>query len=70
MSWTAERRKRQAELIQNWRPWDKSTGPITPEGKDTVSKNPWKGGQREQLRELARMLRFEMHRSRELLSNC
>ena len=69
MSWSTERRQRQAALIQTWRPWDKSTGPKTPEGKDRVSRNPWKGGEREHLRELARMLRFEMHRSSELLSS-
>ena len=25
--WTLERRKRQAELIRQWKPWAKSTGP-------------------------------------------
>ena len=32
--WTPERRKRQAEMIKNWKPWEQSTGPTTPEGKE------------------------------------
>lgn len=31
--WTIERRKRQSELIYQWRPWEKSTGPKSSEGK-------------------------------------
>ena len=31
--WTPERRARQAELIRQWRPWEKSTGPKTEAGK-------------------------------------
>jgi hypothetical protein len=31
--WTDERRKRQAALIKTWRPWEKSTGPLTEQGK-------------------------------------
>jgi hypothetical protein len=30
--WTPERRKRQAQMIRRWRPWERSTGPRTPEG--------------------------------------
>jgi hypothetical protein len=37
--WTAERRQRQAALIQIWEPWKRSTGPRTIEGKATASKN-------------------------------
>jgi hypothetical protein len=55
--WTPERRKRQAELIRTWRPWDHSTGPRSPEGKARASRNGWKGGVRELLRELARYLK-------------
>jgi hypothetical protein len=35
--WTPERRARQAELIRNWKPWEKSTGAKTEQGK-AVSK--------------------------------
>jgi len=54
---TPERRARQAELIRTWRPWEKSTGPRTKAGKARVARNPWKGGVREVLRDLARALR-------------
>jgi hypothetical protein len=37
--WTEERRQRQAEIIQRWQPWAKSTGPRTAEGKAVASKN-------------------------------
>ena len=36
---TPEHRRLRAELIRKWRPWEKSTGPTTPEGKATVSRN-------------------------------
>jgi hypothetical protein len=37
--WTQEARKRQSELICSWQPWQKSTGPITDQGKAIASKN-------------------------------
>ncbi len=36
---TEEHRLRQAERIKQWRPWERSTGPKTPEGKRIVSRN-------------------------------
>ena len=56
-TWTAERRKRQSEQIQTWRPWEKSTGPKSDEGKAKVAQNSYKGGWRQQLKELRAMLR-------------
>jgi hypothetical protein len=41
--WTPERRKRQAQLICNWKPWQQSTGPTSPEGKCASSRNAYKG---------------------------
>lgn len=38
-SWTPERRARQAEAIRAWRPWERSTGPTSPEGKAISSRN-------------------------------
>ena len=58
--WTLERRQRQAELIRQWRPWEQSTGPRTPEGKARVSRNAWKGGHRAQLRALSKELNAEL----------
>ena len=48
--WTPERRARQSEAIHRWRPWMKSTGPRTTEGKAIVSRNAFKGGERPLLR--------------------
>ena len=42
--WTLERRQRQAEKIRIWKPWEKSTGARTSEGKRKISKNALKGG--------------------------
>ena len=58
--WTQERRKRQAELIKNWKPWAHSTGPRTVEGKAKVARNADRGGTRAMLRELSRTLRAAM----------
>ena len=55
--WTLERRARQSQLIRRWKPWERSSGPTTPEGKAKVSRNAYKGGTRALLRELARLLR-------------
>lgn len=55
--WTSERRARQAELIRTWKPWEQSTGPRTAEGKARTARNGYKGGMREKLRELGRILR-------------
>lgn len=38
-AWTPERRARQAEIIAKTKPWEKSTGPRTPEGKSISSHN-------------------------------
>jgi hypothetical protein len=55
--WTPELRRKQSTAIKRWRPWERSTGPRTPEGKATVSRNAFKGGERPALRQLARLLR-------------
>ncbi len=39
---TPERKKRAAMLIQRWKPWEKSTGPKTDNGKAVVSRNALK----------------------------
>lgn len=55
--WTEERRREQAAAIRKWRPWERSTGPRTVEGKAKVSRNAWRGGTRALLRRLAGLLR-------------
>ena len=56
-NWTPERRAKQSRAIHRWKPWEKSTGPKSPEGKAQSAMRGFKGGTRELLRELARMLR-------------
>lgn len=41
--WTPERKQRQRELIQTWKPWLKSTGPRTAAGKAKVARNAYRG---------------------------
>ncbi|MDS4028852.1 MAG: hypothetical protein RKO66_02095 [Candidatus Contendobacter sp.] len=55
--WNQERRARQAVLIHNWRPWERATGPKTPEGKARAAMRGYKGGVRSKPWELARALR-------------
>ncbi len=42
--WIEERRKKQAEAIKRWKPWEKSTSPKTREGKEKASLNALKNG--------------------------
>ncbi len=56
-TWTPEQRQRQAEKIQQWRPWLKSTGPRTAKGKAKVSRNAYTGGHWKLARDLARALK-------------
>lgn len=37
--WTPERKQRQREAIQKWRPWERSTGPRTDAGKERSAMN-------------------------------
>ena len=57
--WTLERRARQAKLIRRWRPWERSTGPRSAEGKARVSQSSYKGARRVVLRTLAKILRHQ-----------
>ena len=58
--WTEERKQKQRELIQNWKPWEKSTGAKTPKGKAKSKMNAYKYGSSEarmMLREFNSLLR-------------
>ena len=54
---TPEHRAASAARCRKHQPWKHSTGPRTSEGRAKVSQNAYKGGWREKLRELARVLR-------------
>lgn len=64
-AWTNARRERQAEAIHRWKPWKGSTGPRSVKGKLRASQNAWKGGERQLLRKLARILRFHRDQGQE-----
>jgi len=42
--WTPERRAKQSKLIKTWKPWEKSTGAKTTEGKAKSKMNALKHG--------------------------
>src|SRR5215471_17288219 len=53
--WSEARRAAQSRAIHRWRPWERSTGPRTAEGKARSSRNAYTFGHRQNLRE-ARLL--------------
>jgi len=42
--WTPEQKRQQAKLINDWKPWEQSTGAKTAQGKAIVSRNTYRGG--------------------------
>lgn len=54
---TPEHRAMRAALIRRWKPWEKSTGPKSEDGKARSAMRGFKGGHRAMLREVARVLR-------------
>lgn len=71
--WTPERRKRQSEMIKQWKPWKKSTGPRSESGKEAVKMNALKHGMygsewkslKKQISDQKKFLK-EFHKLREL----
>ena len=63
--WTPERRKRQSEAIRQWKPWQQSTGPQSPEGRAVVARNAWTGGDWLKLRQAIKALKNAMQDQRE-----
>ena len=57
--WTQQERKQQSQLIQLWKPWQHSTGAKTKAGKFNASRNAFKGGFRQTLKELRQLLRAQ-----------
>jgi hypothetical protein len=54
-------------LIQRWKPWEKSTGARTAEGKAKVSKNAVKTGNSLEVRELIKHLNGLLREQRNLI---
>jgi hypothetical protein len=54
---TPEHRALRARLIHRWKPWLKSTGPKTPDGKRRSALRGYKGAVRPTLRLIGRVLR-------------
>ena len=62
--WTEEQRKAQSEKMKQLKPWLKSTGPKSEEGKKKASLNAMKHGLRS---ELARDIRKTLREQAEIL---
>ena len=60
--WTEESRARQREVIMKSKPWEKTTGPKTKEGKAKVACNPIKHGLRTKEAEALRKAMAEQAR--------
>ena len=54
---TQQHRELRAELIRNWKPWERSTGPKSAQGKARVSVNSHRGAVRPLMRRLSKVLR-------------
>jgi len=56
---TPEHRALRAALIHLWKPWERSTGPKSKAGKERSAMRGFKGGDRKEMRELARALKSQ-----------
>lgn len=54
--WTPEQRLKQSEAIKTWKPWEKSTGARTLQGKAISSKNATKTGDSLYIRDLIKQM--------------
>lgn len=57
MPWSEEQRRLQSDRIRQRMPWIKSTGPRTDAGKTRSSQNSFKGGKRQIMRGLEKLIR-------------
>jgi hypothetical protein len=68
--WTPERRAKQAEKIQSWKPWEQSTGPKTALGKSRAARNGFKGGIRLEIRALTKAVNQLLREQKDALQRC
>ena len=54
-------------MIRVWRPWERSTGPTSPEGKAKASRNAYAGGEGAKLRQTIKELKQALRQQREWL---
>ena len=66
-TWTLEQRRQQAEVIQRWKPWTRSTGPRTAQGKAKVSGNAYSGSEWANLRQAIKALNQALREQKDLL---
>ncbi|TKR55709.1 hypothetical protein D7I39_10075 [Allopusillimonas ginsengisoli] len=67
--WTLEQRLEQAEKIRSWKPWVRSTGAKTAQGKAMSSRNAYKGGVRRKGQELRKALRTVLREQAQALDS-
>lgn len=65
-NWTPEQRQRQRELIHRWKPWEKSTGAKTQEGKAKSAKNASKGDTSLEIRKIFKVLNYLLNEQKKL----
>lgn len=66
-TWTTVQRQHQRDLIGKWRPWEKSTGPTSAEGKVAVAQNAYTGGVMVELRSWNKQMNAMMREQRRQL---
>ncbi len=67
-NWTPEQRQQQREAIQRWKPWNRSTGPQSAEGKAAASRNAFTGGKLVKLREMIKAVNQALRKQRDNLA--
>ena len=66
--WSLQRRQRQREAIQRWKPWEQSSGPKTAEGKAVAARNAYTGGDWKKMRAWKKAMNELLRTHREQLS--
>jgi hypothetical protein len=67
-NWSPEEREKHAAAMREWKPWKKSTGPKTPEGKAVSAQNAEKSGLYSAEMQLLKELMREQKRILKLLT--
>ena len=65
--WTPEERLKQSKAIRSWKPWERSTGAKSPQGKAISSKNATKNGDSAYVRELIKQMNKILREQKDLI---